>query len=49
MQALNALVNEEVAVIPLAGTTKMWAMKRSVEFAAHPATSQEQYATVRMR
>ena len=49
VQALNALVNEQVAVIPLAGTTKMWAMQRSVEFAAHPATSQEQYATVRMR
>ncbi|HEX2195077.1 MAG TPA: ABC transporter substrate-binding protein [Candidatus Limnocylindria bacterium] len=49
VQGLNALVNEEVAVIPLAATTKMWAMKRSIEFTAHPATSQEQYYTVQVR
>jgi peptide/nickel transport system substrate-binding protein len=49
VQALNALISEDVAVIPLAATAKYWAMSSGVDFVAHPATSQEQYYTAQKR
>ncbi|HEX2195076.1 MAG TPA: ABC transporter substrate-binding protein [Candidatus Limnocylindria bacterium] len=48
-EGLKALLEDDVTVIPLAGTYKIWAMSSNVELSLHPAPYMDQIALARKR